>query len=61
MVTPYLVGPVKEKDIRLPTDGFANPTEFETIFLGRLNAVYGKSGKTPTARRLEGPIGFILE
>lgn len=61
MVTPYLVGSVKEKDIRLPTDGFAIPTDFETIFLGRLNAVYGKSDKAPAARRLEGPIGFILE
>jgi pilus assembly protein CpaC len=61
MVTPYLVGAVKEKDIRLPTDGFAHPTDFETIFLGRLNAVYGKSNKSPSARRLEGPIGFILE
>lgn len=62
MVTPYLVGAVKEKDIRLPTDGFALPTDFETIFLGRLNAVYGKSDKpAPSTRRLEGPIGFILE
>jgi pilus assembly protein CpaC len=61
MVTPFLVGSVKEKDIRLPTDGFANPNDFETIFLGRLNAVYGKSAKAPAARRLEGPIGFILE
>jgi pilus assembly protein CpaC len=61
MVTPYLVGPVKDKDIRLPTDGFAPATDFETIFLGRLNAVYGKSKEAPTARRLEGPIGFILE
>lgn len=61
MVTPYLVGAVKEKDIRLPTDGFANPTDFETIFLGRLNAVYGRFKEPPAARRLEGPIGFILE
>ncbi len=61
MVTPYLVGAVKEKDLHLPTDGFVQPTDLETIFLGRLNAMYGKSDKASAARRLDGPIGFILE
>lgn len=63
VVTPYLVGPVNDRDIRLPTDGFANPTDFETIFFTRLNAVYGKKPVDPAAgkRRFEGPVGFILE
>ena len=64
MVTPYLVGPVNTAQLAMPTDGFANPTDFETIFLGRLNAVYGKN-KSPsgvtTSRKLEGPVGYIVE
>ena len=64
IVTPYLVGPVNTAQLALPTDGFANPTDFETIFLGRLNAVYGKNKSQPgvtTSRKLEGPVGYIVE
>lgn len=61
IVTPYLVGPTGPGILRVPTDGLVTPTDFETIFLGKLNAVYGKGGVPPEGRRLEGPVGFILE
>ncbi|MDD3797864.1 MAG: type II and III secretion system protein family protein [Novosphingobium sp.] len=50
VVTPYLVNPVDDKDIKLPTDGFHAPTAFEQ-FMGNMDAK-GRSGEQrpmPTA------------
>jgi pilus assembly protein CpaC len=46
-VTAYLVNPVAPGAIAHPDDGYAVPTDLETILLGRLNAVYGKDAKLP--------------
>ena len=35
VVTPYLVKPVNDRDIRLPTDGYASPNFGEQFFLNR--------------------------
>jgi len=65
IVTPYLVGPTSESELKTPVDGYATPTDFETIFFGRLNAVYGKNKQkgaaVQQARRFNGPVGFIVE
>jgi pilus assembly protein CpaC len=64
IVTPYLVGPVSQNELATPDKGFSNPTDFETIFFGRLNAVYGKDKKNMAllqGRRFNGPVGFIVE
>lgn len=42
VVTPYLVKPVNDGDIKLPTDGLQAPNEFQRLFSSRLSA--GKSG-----------------
>lgn len=42
VVTPYLVKPVSDREIKLPTDGYANPNALEQFLLKRDNA--GKSG-----------------
>ncbi|OCC25653.1 secretion system protein [Croceicoccus estronivorus] len=50
VVTPFLVNPVDDKDIKLPTDGFHAPTAFEQ-FMGNMEAK-GRSNETrpmPTA------------
>lgn len=50
VVTPYLVEPVNDRDIVLPTDGYANPNAVEQWLLHRDSA--GASGATrpmPTA------------
>ncbi|RIV83293.1 type II and III secretion system protein family protein [Aurantiacibacter xanthus] len=39
VVTPYLVKPVNDSEIRLPTDGYASPNFGEQVFLNRRNAV----------------------
>jgi len=43
VVTPYLVNPVNDGDIRLPTDGFAASSEIEQLIGFRENA--GRSGE----------------
>ncbi|MGI4732641.1 MAG: type II and III secretion system protein family protein [Janthinobacterium lividum] len=42
VITPYLVKPVNDSDIVLPTDGYQAPTDLERVFLGALGG--GKSG-----------------
>lgn len=38
IVTPYLVKPVSERDIHLPTDGLRSPSDLELMLLGRTGA-----------------------
>jgi pilus assembly protein CpaC len=58
LVTAYLVKPIMESKFAAPTDGFVAPTDLETIFLGRLNAVYSGDKHPATA---QGPVGYIVE
>ncbi|QZH73871.1 MAG: type II and III secretion system protein family protein [Erythrobacter sp.] len=57
VVTPYLVQPVNDRDIRLPTDGFNVPNAAEQFLLGRETA--GESGgRRPMPRAAgEAPTG----
>jgi pilus assembly protein CpaC len=59
-VTAYLVNPVAPAQIAGPDDGYAVPSDLETILLGRLNAV---SSKDPQARPeiAKGSAGYILQ
>jgi pilus assembly protein CpaC len=58
LVTTYLVSPVQEAKLALPTDGFVVPADPETLLLGRLNAVYGQKQKLAAP---QGPVGFIVQ
>ena len=60
IVTPYLVGPVAEKQLSTPADRFNVPTDRQTILLGRLNKVYGTAGQNPDGV-YHGTVGFIVE
>ncbi|RPF72010.1 type II and III secretion system protein family protein [Aurantiacibacter spongiae] len=53
VVTPYLVQPVNDRDIRLPTDGFAVPNAAEQFLLGRETA--GTSGGNRPMPRAAAP------
>lgn len=44
LVTPHLAKPIAPEDIRLPTDGFAEPSELSWYLLGRTE---GKSSAAP--------------
>ena len=63
LVTPYVVRAVAQKQLSKPDDGFADPTDPQTIFLGSLNRVYGVAGKSDTLRgnNYHGKYGFILD
>jgi pilus assembly protein CpaC len=55
-VTPYLVDPVKNSDIKLPTDDYRPASFMESVFFGALGATRGD--KDPS---LEGPAGFMTD
>jgi pilus assembly protein CpaC len=55
-VTPYLVDPLKDSDVKLPTDDFRPPTFVESVFFGAL-----ASNKGAKASSLEGPAGFMTD
>ncbi|TNE58038.1 MAG: type II and III secretion system protein family protein [Alphaproteobacteria bacterium] len=60
IVTPYLVNPVNERELKTPADGFAPPSDLGTILLGRLNSVYGV-GNNSKPSNWQGPVGHIVE
>jgi len=60
IVTPYLVRPTSPDRLRTPADGFANPTELQANFLGRLNAVYRGEAAQGDSDDLEGPMGHVM-
>ena len=50
LVTPYIVRAVAQKDLSRPDDGFADPSDPQTVLLGRLNRIYGKAGEQGRAQ-----------
>lgn len=60
-VTPYLVKPIGDSAVSLPTDGFAPASDVDMYFLGRLHGVYAPTQPPESAAGYEGPIGYILE
>jgi pilus assembly protein CpaC len=66
IVTPYLVRPVDEPVMALPTDGYRAPSDIERILQGRLHSAQLQPGRggplgPDGERRLVGPVGFVLE
>ena len=61
IVTPYVVRAVAQKELSRPDDGFADATDPATILLGRLNRIYGSTGKPEPGRPYHGNYGFILD
>ncbi len=55
-VTPYIVDPVRDSDIKMPTDDFRPASFMESVFFGALGSSRG--GKDPS---LEGPAGFMTD
>jgi pilus assembly protein CpaC len=63
LVTPYVVRAVAQKQLSRPDDGFADPNDPQTALLGRLNRIYGTTGKAEArpAGEYRGKYGFILD
>jgi pilus assembly protein CpaC len=60
LVTPYLVRPTGEQQLVTPDEGFNVATDRQTMFLGRLNKVYGTGARAPGGT-YHGNVGFIVE
>lgn len=61
IVTAYLVEPVAERALALPTDGFAPASDADMYLFGRLHKIYVKPDLEPPAGQIEGPVGYIME
>ena len=63
-VTPYLIRPISQLEIALPTDGFAPASDFDRYLLGRFYKVYSKDSPSVSLLNtdgLMGPVGYIME
>jgi pilus assembly protein CpaC len=60
IITPYLVKPVGRPELTRPDDGFSTPNDYNATFLGRLNNVYGETGKAPSGD-YQGSYGYIYK
>ena len=58
IVSTYLVEPTSAKKLAAPTDGFANPSDVETIAEGKLNKVIKPD---PHVSSADSKVGFIVE
>ena len=61
VVTPYIAKPSKPADIALPTDGFADPTDPQSVLLGRVNRLYSTTSNPQVIRNFNGRVGFITD
>ena len=61
IATPYLVEPTHESNLRLPSDGFAPASDYDSYLMSRLHAVYGEEGAQAPVSQPKGPVGYIME
>ena len=61
LVTPYIVRAVAQKELSRPDDGYVDATDPASILLGRLNRIYGSTGKTDRRGSYHGSYGYILD
>lgn len=57
LVQPFIAKPSAPGAIARPDDGFAEPSDPSTIFMGRLNKTYGTNARG--GQTMRGPVGFI--
>ena len=51
-----------QKDqLRTPADGYVSASDAQTIFFGKLNAVYGGGNADLTPDNYRAPVGFMAE
>jgi pilus assembly protein CpaC len=61
LVTPYIVRATARKNLSQPDDGFADPSDPSTVLLGRLNRIYGISGRVDPNQVYYGNYGYNLD
>lgn len=61
MVTAYIVQPIDNNMLALPTDGLVPASDLDLMLLGRLHHVYTGGVGPPPAESLQGPVGYIID
>ena len=61
IVTPYVVKPVAGNKLTRPDQGLNFPRDAKAVLFGRLNKVYGASGRPLPEGAYHGSYGFIVE
>ena len=61
IVTPYIVKPVAGNKLTRPDQGLNFPRDAKAVLFGRLNKVYGASGRPLPEGAYHGSYGFIVE
>ncbi len=61
IATPYLVDPVNEQELERPDTGFKTANDFESSFMGQINAIYGDGDRSgsDSANHLSGNFGLV--
>ena len=60
IVTPFIAKPSTASALTRPDDGFADASDPQAWFLGRVNKLYSSPGATQGAN-VKGKYGFILD
>jgi pilus assembly protein CpaC len=61
LVTPYVVRAVAQSELSRPDDGFASASDSQSLFLGRINRIYGVPGRGEPVGSYRGTYGFITD
>jgi pilus assembly protein CpaC len=61
LVTPYVVRAVAQQELSRPDDGFASASDPQSLFLGRINRIYGVPGRGEPVGSYRGTYGFITD
>lgn len=61
IATPYLVRPVGRNELSRPDDNFQPASDAESVFLGRVNKIYGRKEASPPPAPYQGNVGFIYK
>lgn len=61
IATPYLVRPVARNELSRPDDNFQPASDAESVFLGRVNKIYGRKEASPPPAPYQGNVGFIYK
>jgi pilus assembly protein CpaC len=58
-VTPYIARPLDPKEVTRPDQGYADATDPQGVFLGRVNRLYSTTSNPQALQNYKGKVGFI--
>lgn len=62
ILSAYVVQPVEQPSLALPTDGFVPASDLDRYLLGKLQDTYARhSAGAPLPGELQGPFGYVVE